>query len=75
MSKQEIINKQFILTLDGERNVYRSVLICEVSSGKFFTEETLVYRKVKESEYNLVDDMFKRKIDNNFFVQIATITE
>jgi hypothetical protein len=75
MSKQEIINKQFILTLDGERNVYRSVLIGEVSSGKFFTEETLVYRKVKESEYNLVDDMFKRKIDNNFFVQIATITE
>jgi hypothetical protein len=75
MSKQEIIDKQFILTLDGERNVYRSVLIGEVSVGKFFTEEILVYRKVKESEFNLVDDVFKRQIDNNFFIQIATITE
>jgi hypothetical protein len=75
MSKQEIIDKQFILTLDGERNVYRSVLIGEVSAGKFFTEEILVYRKVKESEFNLVDDVFKRQIDNNFFIQIATITE
>jgi hypothetical protein len=50
-------------------------LIGEVSAGKFFTEEILVYRKVKESEFNLVDDVFKRQIDNNFFIQIATITE
>jgi hypothetical protein len=75
MFKEEIINKQFILTLDGERNVYASVLVGEVSAGKFFTEEILVYRKVDESDYDVVDDELKRQIDDNFFVQIATITE